>query len=267
MKLRIVAVTASLLICLGLVWHREAAGEPGPANQALDPRALVDRLYTVGGQMPIRDMIAEMECSDASPDTGNMVSTGKDKTYYKFPNKLRIDSVIRDPGGPMDGRQVITIRDGTNAWHFVSTGQYPVKKAPDPPSPTLNLPYNLQRYPQDNARNYELGGSQTIDGVATRAVKITNPHDPQDIRIVYIDVQRNVPLRLEMQIPGSKGGGPTKKRVDYKDIRRLDDGRYMPFMLEIYENDRLQKVRVYSGVKVNVGLQDSLFQPMSGLMR
>jgi outer membrane lipoprotein-sorting protein len=215
----------------------------------------------------VRDLVAELEASDAGDDTGNLVNTGKDKIYYKYPNKLRVDSVIRDPGGPLDGRQTITIRDGTNMWHFVSTGQYPVKKAPDSPSPTLNLPFNIQRYPQDSARKYELTGTQTINGVSTKVVRITNPQAPQDVRTVYIDPTRNVPIRLEMQIPDDKGGAPTRKRVDYKDIKRLEDGRYMPFTLEIYENDRLQKVRVYSGIKVNVGLQDSLFEPMSRFVR
>ncbi len=263
MRLRNLALTACLVTGLLLAFHPEASGEPAHA----DPRNLVDQLYTVSGRLPVRDLVAELEASDAGDDTGNLVSTGKDKIYYKYPNKLRVDSVMRDPGGPLDGRQTITIRDGTNMWHFVSTGQYPVKKAPDTASPTLNLPFNLQRYPQDSARRYELTGTQAIAGVSTKVVRITNPQVPQDVRTVYIDTARNVPLRLEMQIPNDKGGAATRKRVDYKDIKRLEDGRYMPFTLEIYENDRLQKVRVFSGVKVNVGLQDSLFEPMSRFVR
>jgi len=263
MRLRNLAMTAFLATGILLAFHHGASG--GPAVS--DPRTLVDQLYTVSGRLPIRDLVAELEASDAGDDTGNLVNTGKDKIYYKYPNKLRVDSVIRDPGGPLDGRQTITIRDGTNMWHFVSTGQYPVKKAPDTASPTLNLPFNLQRYPQDGARRYELAGTQAVSGVNARVVRITNPQTPQDVRTVYIDTTRNVPVRLELQIPNDKGGAPVKKRVDYKDIKKLEDGRYMPFTLEIYENDKLQKVRVFSGVKVNVGLQDSLFEPMSRFVR
>lgn len=268
MRLRSLAVTVLFLSCLVLARSGGAQGESGaPPGRNIDPRALVDQLYTVAGKLPIRDMVVELESSDASPDTGNLVPAGKDKIYYKYPNKLRVDSIIRDPGGPLDEKQVIIIRDGVNMWHFVSMGQYPVKKAPDTPRPTLNLPFNIQRYPQDGARNYELAAPQVVEGVRTEVVRITNPQVPRDVRTVYVDVQRNVPLRLEMEVPGEKGGAPTQLRVEYRDIRVLEDGRYLPFTLEIYEGNSLQRVRVYKGVKVNVGLQDSLFQPMSGLVR
>lgn len=276
MNLRVLAATAALLASLVLAHHQQALGAPDPATRpgpkaastgGADPRALVDQLYTVSGKLPIRDMVVELEASDASPETGNLVATGKDKIYYKYPNKVRIDTVIKDPGGPLDGHQGIIIRDGTNIWMYVSQGQYPVKKGTDAPSPTLNLPFGIQRYPQDGSRTYELVAPAMVEGVRTEVVRITNPQAPQDVRTLYIDVTRNVPLRLEMQLPGDKGAPATQVRVDYKEIKRLEDGRYMPFMLEIYEGNVLQKVRVYKGVKVNVGLQDTLFEPMKGFMR
>ena len=106
-----------------------------------------------------------------------------------------------------------------------------------------------------------------MDGVRTEVVRITNPNSPQDVRTVYIDVTRNVPLRLELQAPGAKGGPAVTTRVDYKDVRKLDDGRYMPFTIEVSVGGVLQKVRVYKGDKVNVGLQDTRFEPMSRFVR
>lgn len=270
-----VVAAAAVFSSLVLSQHGLAVGAPDPATRSSpqaaakngDPRALVDSLYTVAGKLPIRDLVVELDSSDASGDTGNLVPSGKDKIYYKFPNKLRVDSVIRDPGGPLDGIQSIIIRDGTNCWHYVSMGQYPVKKQPDTPSATLALPFNIQRYPEDGARKYEMAGSETVDGVRTDVVRITNPNSPQDVRTVYIDRNRNVPLRLELQQPGEKGGPAVTTRVDYKDVRKLEDGRYFPFSIEVHEGSVLQKVRVYKGVKVNVGLQDNLFEPMSRFVR
>lgn len=253
----VLALTSLLLAAVisGAAWAQQGKGSA---------RALVENLYTQPGLLPVRDLVVELECADTS-QSGNMAISAKDKIYYKYPNKLRIDSVIQDPGGAMDQKQVIVIRDGINAWHYVSMGQYPVKKALDQPSATLNLPFNIQHYPVDNTKTYEIIGSKQIEGVNTQEVRITNPQDANDVKTVYIDAQRRVPIRLELTKVADKN--KVKVRVDYKSITKLSDGRYFPFSIEIYENDTLARMRVYKGVKANVGIQDSLFEPMKGFTR
>lgn len=249
-----------------LLWSLVLLAPALPATgSGYDARHLIETLYTAGGQLPIRDMIVELEGSDATGESGSLAPSGTDKIMFKHPNKIRVDSIIKDPGGPLDGRQIIIIRDGTNRWQFVSTGQYPVKKGPDDPVATLNLPFYVQRYPQDSGLNYELLGDQPMDGVNAQVVRISNPQTPQDVRTVWVDPARLVPLRVELQQPAE--GGTRRVRVDYKDVRALEDGRYLPFRIEVYEGTSLIRVRIYKGVKVNVGLADSLFEPMSRFIR
>ncbi len=226
---------------------------------------LVDNLY--GGQnvAPIRDLIVEMDCTDSDEKTGQLMPSSKDKVYFKAPYKLRIDTIIQDPGGPLDQRQAIIIRDGVTAWHYLSTGQYPVKKRPDNPSPTSNLPFSIQKYPIDTTKSYEMGAVKTIEGVNAQEVIIKNPQDPKDVRSVCIDTKRLVPLRQDYT--RTDGDKTTNVTVEYSDIRQLSDGRYFPFLIKIYNNGTLQKVRCYKGVSVNVGLDDAFFNPMGGIMR
>lgn len=227
-----------------------------------DARQLVEQLYTAPGTMPIRDLVVELECLDTDSN-GTMVLSSRDKIYYKYPNKLRIDAIINNPGGPMDQKEAIIIRDGLNAWHYVSMGQYPVKKANDRPLATLNLPFYIQRYEIDNNKTYTYTGIKQIDGVTAKVVKIESPEG--DNRTVYLDTSRNVPLRQEFTKTADKN--TVKVLVNYKDIKQLDDGRYFPFTIEISENDNLVKIRKYKGVKANVGLEDSLFEQMNKFVR
>ncbi|MDQ7822872.1 MAG: outer membrane lipoprotein-sorting protein [Candidatus Eremiobacteraeota bacterium] len=235
------------------------------AASNIDARQLVDHLYIPSGQMPVHDLVIELEESVAGSADSSLVPSGKDKIYFKAPNKLRIDSVLIDPGGPFDGRNMIIIRDGINAWHYLSTGQYPVKKKADEPSAPLNLPFGVMRYPQDVDKQYTVSGSETIDGVQTSVVKITNPSNPSEEVTACIDRTRWVPLKVSLK-QKDKGGEVTKK-VLYKQIGQTKDGRYFPMKLEIFRNESLVRVVVYKAVAVNAGLDESLFQPMDKFVK
>ena len=253
-------ILAGLAVLAGAAWAAPAT----PGNHSA--KAMVDKLYAPGNLAPLRDLVVEFTCMSNSSEAGGMTVTSKDKTYYKYPNKLRIDSVIQDPGGAMDQKQAIIIRDGINAWHYLSTGQYPVKKALDQPSATLNLPFNIQKYPVDNTKKYEFQSDKEVNGVNCKVIKITNPQDSGDVKTVYIDPVKCVPMRYEL----TKMGSDKKAilvRVDYKDVRKLQDGRFYPFIIEIYENDVLFKKRQVKGATANCGLNDTLFEPMKGFVQ
>lgn len=235
-------------------------------------RQAIDRLYMAGGVMPVEDMIIQLEVSSLSQSGssagGVLQPSSTDKVFYKRPNKLRVNSVIIDRGGPMDGKQVVIIRDGVNKWMYVSMGQYPVKKGADEPEGTSNLPFNIQTYPQDSAREYITVGNEDIDGYMTDVIRIVNPARPDLTITVWVDRTRCIPLKVIKQRTETAKQGSVQviKKILYKDIKQLKDGRWMPFMLEIYENDVLQSVVVYKAISINVGLQDDLFMPMKDLI-
>jgi outer membrane lipoprotein-sorting protein len=228
----------------------------------------VDTLYTPVGGLPIRDLILEVECSELVEENGvgNLLPSGTDRLYYKFPNKLRVDTVFYEPGSQLDGKQIVIIRDGANMWMFSSMGQYPMKKGADTQEPSLQLPFSLQKYPQDANNDYTLVGSESFEGIPVKVVQIQNPGRPDLPTKVWIDPVRRVPLQLIQKVKGGQGG-PVEKKIVYRDIKQLEDGRYLPMRLEIYEDQVLRKARVYRGAKVNAGLQDSLFEPMKGFMK
>ncbi len=224
-------------------------------------KELIDNLYRGKGLAPINDLIIELDCTKRDAKSGQMMLASKDKVYFKAPNKLRTDAVIQAPGDPLDQRQLIFIRDGKTACHYLSTGQYPVKKAPDLPSPTSVIPFSLQRYPIDEAKSYEFGEQRLIEGVTTREVIIKNPQDANDERHIFIDPARHVPMLMEFTRASDKKS--VKVTVEYGDFNTLSDGRYFPFLVKIYEDGQLNKVYAYKGVNINVGLDDSFFQHMA----
>lgn len=254
-----------LLLCAGLLCTQASARD-------FTARQLIDHLYVVNQQLPIQTVIVEMDAT-ALPakekgGTGNLVPASKDKIFFKKPNKLRVDSVLIAPGDPMDGKQLTVIRDGVNKWLFVSMGQYPVKKGQDEPEPTSHLPFHLQVYPQDAQKEYTIVGKDTVDGVSADVVRIGDPANPKHTVTVWIDRHRWVPLRKEIVAGGGKPGEPTAgKRIFYKDIRKLPDGRYFPFKIEIYEGDVLTRADQYKAVGINENLPDSLFEPMSRFVK
>ena len=255
-----VSAAAAIVITTGAVQAQPAAN----SNAGGQGRQMVEALYAPQGVQPIKDMVVELECYDLSSESNSFELGSKDKIYYKYPNKLRIDAVINDPGGPMDKKEAIIIRDGINVWHYISMGQFPVKKALDQPSGTLNLPFNIQKYPIDASKKYTVKGTKTIDGVETAEILIENPQDENDTKTVYIDTKRQVPLRLDLIRISDKQ--KILVRVDYKEIAKLKDGRYFPKKIEIYENDVHKKMRLYKGLEINCGLDDSMFDQMKGFV-
>jgi outer membrane lipoprotein-sorting protein len=234
-----------------------------------DARQIVDHLYMAKGLMPINDLVIELEESVAGGDgkaSTNLVASGKDKIYFKSPCKLRIDIVTSDPGGPLDQRNMVIIRDGKNAWQYLSTGQYPVKKKADEPSAPLNIPFGIVRYPQDIEKTYAITGTEVVDNVNTTVVKISSPSNPGEETTVWIDRARWVPLKLVLKKKGEKGEDKIKK-VLYKEIGKTKDGRFFPFKLEKYVNEALSGVVVYKAMAINAGLEDSLFAPMEKFVK
>ena len=223
-------------------------------------RIMVDQLYTTKGSLPITDLVVELE-DHAATTTADPILCGRTKMFFKSPAKLRVDIVQVTPKSPNDGKLTVIIRDGESIYIY-GAAQYPAKKQSDSQTPSLALPFNIQRYRRDIEREYFSLGVDRIDDVQTHRIQILSPSQPNWTAVVWIDSERRVPLQMETAVPAEKGGKAKKKRILYKDIRRLPDGRYFPFQLQIYEDDVLREVKIYKGVKINVGLDPILFEPV-----
>ena len=225
-------------------------------------KKILDRLYCPSGQMPVQDAVIELEEMSADGSTGKMSLSSKDKIYFKKNCRIRIDVVISDPGGQLDGRQMTIIRDGTHAFHYLSTGQYPVKKKLDIPSAPLNMLFGVMQYPQDAANTYSIVGTEVIDGVKTAKISIKNGSSE---KTVWVDPKRLVPLKLELE--SQKGKDKVKKTVIYKEIGMTKDGRYIPMKLEKYTNGTLTELIVYKALVINTDINDDLFTPMEKFLK
>lgn len=247
---------------------------PGGEGRAVDinGRQLVDHLYIVAGQLPIQTLIVEMEVSEpinANEPGGNLRPASRDKIFFKQPNKLHVDSIFIDPGGPFDGKQFTIIRDGVNSWMFVTSGEYPVKKGADDPSPTSWLPFHIQVYADDASKLFSLiARADKTFGLPADVVRVTDPLTSKPTATVWIDRSRWVPLAQEIVVPSTKPGtDDAVKRILYKDIRQLPDGRFFPFKIEIFKGGALVGTGTYKAVGVNENLPDSLFEPMNRFLK
>lgn len=231
------------------------------AVTAQDARQMLNHLYINAGQMPISDFVIELE-EMGSTGGSSMSLNSRDKMYFMAPNKIRVDAVISDPGGPLDGKNVILIRDGINAWQYLSTGQYPVKKKLDEPSPPLNIPFGIVRYPQDVDKKYSVAGKETVEGVQCTKILIQGKEEIT----VWIDTNRWIPLKQLIKVPGKDGKSTTKTAL-YKDIGTTKDGRYFPMKIEVYTDDALTRLVVFKGVAINAGIKETMFEPMEKFLK
>ncbi len=240
------------------------------ADNSNQGRRIIDSLYMSTGRLPINDMVADLEVFSPVDQKGGGTSlalASKDKLIFKKPNKLKLDIIINDPGGSLDGKQMTIIRDGVQCWQYVSAGQYPVKKIPDSPSATLSLPPNIQVYRQDADNTYTVVGKETLDKITATVVKISDKSSGEETKI-WVDTKRWVPLKMEKKIPDSKGKAePQVKTVNYKEFKQLKDGRWFPFALEVQNNGVTDRVVVYKAISINVGVEDHLFEPMKKFVK
>jgi len=242
---------------------------PGQVH-AQDGRRIIDSLYMSPGRLPINDLVADVEVfSPIEKQKGatSLSLASKDKIIFKKPNKLKLDIIIHDPGGCLDGKQMTIIRDGVQCWQYVSAGQYPVKKKPDEPSATLNLPPNIQVYSQDANNSYSVMGKEKVGKVNATKVKIDDKGTGEST-IIWVDTKKWVPVKMEKKIPDPKGkGDPITKVVNYREFKQLKDGRWFPFVLEVKINGKIDRVVVYKALSINVGVEDHLFEPMKKFVK
>ena len=251
-----------LVLWLTLVVYAVALPDDSSKNE--QARQLFESLFTPPGQLPVQDLVAEGEELEAEGVAGHLVQSCRSKYFFKSPNMLRFDRVGTNPKKPFCNQLQVMIRDGDSYYIFVGHN-YPSKSGVDPQIAPDSLPFVLTRYKKDASREFYYLGSETWKDIAVHRIQILNPADPGWTAVCWIDAQKRVPVQAEYTVLGPKGSKPGKKRVVWSDVRQLPDGRYFPYQAQIFEDEKLTSMRVYTGVRINVGLDNSLFRPIPEL--
>ncbi len=251
-----------LILSLGL-GERQALAEDAGKNEYA--RQLFEQLFTPSGLLPVQDLVAEGEELEVEGTGGHLVKSMRAKYFFKAPNMLRFDRVVEDTRKPLYGVMQVVVRDG-DSYYIFAGHNYPAKRGMDPQIPPDSLPFTLTRYRRDASREFYYLGKEAWKDIQVHRIQILNPAEPGWTAIVWIDEQRRVPIQAEYTVSADKPGSkPGKKRVVWSDIRQLPDGRYFPYQAQIYIDEKLTSMKVYKGVRINVGLDKSLFRPIPEL--
>jgi len=167
-----------------------------------DGRLYIVNLYVPEQQKPIEDMVIELDEELVVPASGNeplsTIPAGKTKIFFKSPHKLRAESVISAPGSALDQKTIVLIKDGKNAWQYISEHQCYSSPKPDNQIAPLVIPFGIARYPSDEDRSYTVIGEETVDNIRAKVIEITSQENTDEESKVWIDVERHVPLRLQL---------------------------------------------------------------------
>lgn len=241
---------------------------PNASATEFDAQWIIDHLYVAPGMLPINDMVIELEESivTSKNENGsyNLVSSGKDKIYFKSPHNLRIEV-----GNAKDDKKTIILNDGINAWQYsLSLSRFHlIKKGPTKPytlcdTPT-NIPFGLIHCAEDTGITYTTIGTEKIDNKVVTVIKITSPMYPREEIFVYVDTCHWIPLKLTKKWISNKPNKEINNTVLYKKITRTKEGYFFPSKLELYINETLKSIIVYKFIIINVGLSETLFDPAS----
>ncbi|MFH1454449.1 MAG: outer membrane lipoprotein-sorting protein [Armatimonadota bacterium] len=258
-----------------------------PANAIVekDPMELLNHLYAPKGELPLRDLIADADLyayvkeHPYSPDS-MLTNIYKFRIFYTAPNKLRIDQVNTNKTVPsvVLGAFEVVIRDGKTVFIYVPYGDMPVKMDLDKPSPSIYLPFYIQKYPTYNNFKYVYLGQEKEGDKIIDVVGIINPKEDYAVNMtkLWIDSEKWVPAKLEYTkyVDPKKKGDTYTKRVTYTDVRQIRDGRYWPFKIKIEELNKdtkdkfeFESTLIYKDVIINTDLDPDLFAPMKKYLK
>ena len=222
------------------------------------PEKIIENLYMANTLGKINDMTVEMEIychKDNSNDTFKPFAGLK--LFFLAPNKLRNEITLFDCQANND-IFIITIYDGEKNW----SPDYPVwpsSRYRKKHCHSLYLPFNIETLHQDQYRKYSLTGEESIGGRDTYVITIANEKDPvAKLLTLWIDKELFIPLKEEYI---EEKEGNIKKTVLYKEPKQMPDGRWLPFRIERYDNDKMTSYILYKSVVVNQGLSEDLFDP------
>lgn len=232
-------------------------------SQETDGAKIIENLYMASTLGKIQDMIVDTDIF--GPTTGNKESknamelVATVRVFFSSPSNIRTEKTIFVPGAQSD-MYIVTIRDGLLAWQYTPYESKAVTKTKDDNHHSQFLPFNIDTQPQDKFRNYTLIGEEKLGERDCYLISVTNTQDPSSSIInVWIDKEYFVPLKEEKTVVS--GESEVKQTVKYEQIQQLPDGRWMPFQIFKYENDKVSLYMNFNNVVINQGLPASLFTP------
>lgn len=234
-------------------------------SEELTPEQIILNLYKQNTSGKIQTLVMDGDVFTPDGKDGNKKSMTV-KVFFSYPGKIRIEKTVIIPGA--SNIYAIVIRNGKIEWVFLPIPSFDrCSKKIDTHYHSSFLPFNIDCQPQDQYRTYNLIGIEKIDNRDAYVIEIKNENDPfVKYTKVWIDKERFVPLKEENILKKEENktnqeDKEIKKVVIYKNIKQLIDGRWIPFEMELYENDKRILTIVYNNISVNQELKEHLFNP------
>jgi len=233
-------------------------------SQQVNAEQIIQNLYMQATLGKIQDMVIDMDIFGPGGNTGEAKNEAKKlmtaRAFFSYPCKIRVEKTVIIEGAQSDVYAVV-IRDGRLEWTFTPNTPFPIAKKEDTHYHSNFFPFNTDTQPQDQYRKYTLIGQDKMDERDVYIIGINNEKDPTSRLItVWIDAERFVALKEETSVKLAEDK-ETKYKIMYKNIQQLPDGRWMPFKIERYENNKLLLTMTLKNIAVNVGLPANLFNP------
>lgn len=236
-----------LSICLLGFFLLGLSVSPGISQEAAD--ILEKMIEAQGGRKPL-ESVTDTTLS-GSMEMIQMGISGSVTLYQKDPNKVRWD-------GEAMGMVFTQAFDGQTAW------------TTDPQTGTTEeMPENLADYfkreaigddallnPEKHGITYALKGKETIEGKDYSILEQTFP-DGYKVTF-YVDAQTYLPYKTKAKTLNQMGLEAEGETLlsDYKKV----EGMMVPHTITIYQDGEEYMKITITEVKVNTGLEDSLFK-------
>lgn len=172
-------------------------------------------------------------------------------TFYKSPNKIRMDAAIQD-------QKVIRAFDGKNAWHFMPI-QGIIQPTPMPEEEATYIANSSDFYPlvDYSKRGYrlELIGKEDLKGSEAFKLKLTNKNGFETF--YFLDCKSGLPVKVARTL--KMGEAELIVESLYKDYRKID-WFSAPFYIETLIDGNILRKILLEKMEINPEVEDSFFQ-------
>lgn len=241
MKKRISLWTMSVFILFGILC------QPGISQDAKD---IIDKsIEAQGGRKVLEKVMDSTYIGDMEMIQFGM--SGSVIRYQKEPDKMRMDIEVM-------GMTITQAYDGETAWMIDPqtgvTQEMPENLTADMKRGALGMDAVLN--PEKYGITYSYKGKETLEEVDYHVIDQTF-EDGEKIT-VYINAKNYLPYKSITTSIGPSGGEVEEETImtDYREV----EGMMVPFSLIIYQDGQEFVTMTVSEVKINTGLEDSLFK-------
>lgn len=225
------------------------------------PENIIANLYMANTLGKINNMTVEMDLYNTETDKykNKPEAIYSIKSDFLAPNKVRIEIISYFKGEAYICG--IQMRNGNIERGWATCHHCGRFFKEDDHRHSNFLPFNTDTQPQDLYRKYSLAGEEKLYGKDVYVINIDNEKDSHiKFLTVWIDKELFIPIKEE-HINRDAKGTEIKKTTIYKEPKQMTDGRWIPFRVELYDNDKMINYILYKNVIINQGLSEDLFNP------